>query len=358
MDSISQAALGAAVGQAALGPQVGRKALVWGAVVGTIPDLDVLAYPLMDQVTQLGWHRGHSHSFFFLALLTPLLAWLIWRLHGRRASWRGWMLLVYLAFITHILLDAFTVYGTQLFRPFTDLQAALNNISIIDPLFTVPLLLGLAGTLVWSRRRPRRAQKLNFVGLGLATGYIALTFVLKGWVGEVSERSLARQGIGWDRYMTAPTLFNSVLWRTTAQTDSGFWVGHYSLLDETDAIHFDFIPQQNSLLARYAGSPELERLKWFSQGYFIATEHDDQIRFHDLRFGEIGFPSDNADRQFVFTWRLGIDSAGEKREVTIQQLDMDVADPGAAMADLWNRLAGLEAGKRNSSADHSDLLRD
>ncbi|MBD3331441.1 metal-dependent hydrolase, partial [candidate division GN15 bacterium] len=137
MDSLTQLTLGAAVGEATLGKSAGNRAIMWGAIAGTLPDLDVIANPLLDEITQLGWHRGPSHAFFFLTIGAPILGWLISRVHGKYGSWRQWTVLVYFAFITHVILDTFTVYGTQLFRPFSHYPAAFNSISIIDPLYTL-----------------------------------------------------------------------------------------------------------------------------------------------------------------------------------------------------------------------------
>ena len=94
MDSITQAVLGAAVGEATLGRRVGHKAPLWGALLGTLPDLDVL-YPFADPVSAFTWHRGPSHSIFVLAALTPLVVWLILKLHpGTLEQRRGWYHLV------------------------------------------------------------------------------------------------------------------------------------------------------------------------------------------------------------------------------------------------------------------------
>ena len=118
MDSLTQLALGAAVGEATAGRQVGRRALLWGAIAGTIPDLDVFI-PLGDAVSDFTYHRSFSHSLFVLAALTPFIVWLILKIHPGTAAYRKrWYLLVYSVFATHVLLDSCTVYGTQIFWPF------------------------------------------------------------------------------------------------------------------------------------------------------------------------------------------------------------------------------------------------
>ena len=118
MDSLTQLTLGAAVGEATLGRQVGNRAILWGAICGTLPDLDVFI-PFGDAVRDFTYHRGFSHSLFVLAVLTPAMVWLILKFHPQTAPLRRrWYVLVFLSFFTHIVLDCFTVYGTQIFWPF------------------------------------------------------------------------------------------------------------------------------------------------------------------------------------------------------------------------------------------------
>ena len=130
MDTVTQIALGAAVGEATLGRKVGWRAPLWGGVCGLLPDLDVL-WPFADAVSAFTWHRGYSHSIAVLVLATPVVAWAAVRIHsGTRQFRRGWLLLAFLALLTHPLLDCFTVYGTQVLLPFSDLPVAWSTVFI------------------------------------------------------------------------------------------------------------------------------------------------------------------------------------------------------------------------------------
>lgn len=136
-------ALGAAVSVAV----VGRRMPVWkaaaiGAAFGTLPDLDVVI-DYGDPVRNMTFHRAESHALFWLTLFTPAAAWLLARLTGMADNLRLWCLNIWLILITHTLLDAMTVYGTQLLLPFSDTPLGVASIFIIDPLYTVPLLIGL-----------------------------------------------------------------------------------------------------------------------------------------------------------------------------------------------------------------------
>ena len=153
MDIITQIALGAAVGEATLGGKVGWRAPVWGGLCGLLPDLDV-PWPFADPVSAFTWHRGYTHALAVLVLATPAVAWAAVRIHpATRPFRRGWLLLAFLALVTHPLLDCFTVYGTQNFLPFSDLPVGWSTIFIIDPAFSVPVILGALAALVLARER-------------------------------------------------------------------------------------------------------------------------------------------------------------------------------------------------------------
>jgi inner membrane protein len=154
LDSLTQAALGAAVGTAVLGRRAGPRAALWGAVCGTLPDLDVL-WSHGDPVRDFTFHRAETHALFWLTVVSPLLGWLLARLNRDRQAWVRWSLLAWLALVTHALLDAFTVYGTQLLLPFSDYPVGLGSVFIIDPLYTVPLLAGVIAA-ASGRRAPTR----------------------------------------------------------------------------------------------------------------------------------------------------------------------------------------------------------
>ena len=335
MDSVSQAVLGAAVGEVVLGSRVGNKAILWGAVAGTIPDLDVLAYPLMDQISQLSWHRGPSHAFFYLILAAPIMAWVINRLHKGKATWRHWTLLLLLAFITHVLLDSFTVYGTQLFRPFSHFPVGFNSISIVDPLYTVPLLIAVVVAL-FLKRNSRRRLRLIIAGLALSTLYLGITVGFKFHVNAVAQDNFVRQNIRAEKYMTAPTLLNSVLWRITAKVEDGFKVGYYSLLDSDRDIEFSYLPQRDSLLLPVRHTEALARLEWFSRGYYVVSESEGELHFADIRFGtiDVGQPD---SRRFVFQWKIKETPARPERgEITQSEFKID--DPGRVFDNLWRRV--------------------
>ena len=284
MDSLTQVTLGAAVGTAVLGRRIGYRAALWGGICGTLPDLDVFV-PFGDPVADFTYHRSFSHSLLVLTALTPLLVWLIIRIHPQTAVYkRQWFWLVWLALITHSLLDSLTIYGTQVLWPLLDTPVGIGSIFIIDPLYTVPLLVGVLGALLlW--RKPARGARLNLWGLGLSTLYLGWSLVAQQIVTEQARTALAQQNIGYERLLATPAPFNTVLWRIVAMNKNHYHEGYYSLLDQHTNISFHEYPSQESLLEPLASHWPVERLRWFSKGFYKVSENNGKIIMSDLRMG-------------------------------------------------------------------------
>jgi len=310
MDSLTQIALGAAVGEATLGSKVGKKAPLWGAALGTLPDLDVLANPFVSEMTALAIHRGVTHSLFFIVLATPLFGMLLHRVHPReKATARGWSLLVGLTLATHVLLDCLTSYGTQVFYPFSDYPVIFGTVFVIDPLYTVPLSLGLIVALFYAPAS-RQRRIANYVGLGLSSAYLLLTIANKLYMETVFARALDHQGYAVERVFTKPMPLNNLFWSAIAEDRTGYWIGYYSLLDRSNHIDFHRVPKHHNLLGDARDTEAVARLRWFSRGYFSVSQRDDQLYVHDLRFGRSDFGVGTGTAPYVFTFRLTEDRHG------------------------------------------------
>jgi inner membrane protein len=283
MDSVTQIALGAAIGGATLGRTVGRRAILWGALCGTLPDLDVFL-PFGDPVKDFTYHRGFSHSLFVLTLVAPLITWLILKLHpGTAEHRRGWLLMVWLALVTHPLLDSFTVYGTQLFWPLTEYPVSGSTLFIIDPAYTLPLLAAVIATLVIGAAP--RARILCLAGIALSTGYLAWSLGAKLHVEQVARESLQAQGIAHARVLSTPGPFNTLLWRLVVMDDRGYYEGWYSLLDETRVVDFRHYPSDTGLLRGIEDDWAVQRLQWFTHGFYSVSRLADAVVISDLRMG-------------------------------------------------------------------------
>ena len=164
MDPLTHGLLGACVGQTLYGRSLGRPALVWGAVLGMAPDLDILARPA-DPLAEWIWHRGFTHALWFGPVVGGLVGYALWRWKGGALS--AWLALAVMALLTHPLLDLFTSWGTQLLAPFSNRRFALDAVAIIDPAYSLVLAAGIAlglraglATATRAARRGRGARAL------------------------------------------------------------------------------------------------------------------------------------------------------------------------------------------------------
>ncbi len=284
MDSLSQIALGAAVVVATMGRRTAVwKAALWGAVAGTLPDLDVLI-DHGDAISNMVLHRAETHALFWLTLFSLPLAAGIARLHGEWPLWRRWWLAIGLALLTHPLLDAMTVYGTQLALPFSNHPYGVGSVFIIDPLYTVPLLVGTVWAL--ASRGSRRGLAINLAGLLLSAAYLAWGVVAQQQVERIARASLASQGIAAERVLVTPTPFNSVLWRVVAMSGERFHEGFYSLLDAEPQIAFDAFDRGSDLEADMQALDGVQRIAAFSKGFYKLRQDGDRLLISDLRMGQ------------------------------------------------------------------------
>lgn len=341
MDSLTQIVLGAAVGEATLGKKVGNRAPLWGAIGGTIPDLDVITSFFQGEFEYFISHRGFTHSITFCVLMAPLLGILIHRVYkGQWGSVRDWTRLSFWAFLTHTLLDCCTSWGTQLFYPFSDYRVAWNNIFVADPLYTLPFLACVIVVLFLHRENKWR-RRWNNIGLVISSFYLLLTFLNKGTINAHFVNAFHAQGKSVQRYSTYPTPFNNLLWYTVGESPSAYYLGLHSLLGDPRNIQFTEIPKNHQLIEGYEDQRVIERLIWMSKGYYSLSREAGELYWHDLRFGIINQLTDESPEEpiFVFTFRLltedgtfyGIESDGPPGP---ERLDAE------SLAVFWEKIMG------------------
>jgi inner membrane protein len=294
MDSLSQIALGAAVGVATMGRRTPVwKSALWGAVAGTLPDLDVLI-DHGDPIRNMVLHRAETHALFWLTLFSLPFSAAIARIHDEWALWRRWWLAIWLVLITHPPLDAMTVYGTQLALPFSNHPFGVGSVFIIDPLYTLPLLAGAGWAL--ATRGNARGMVANAVGLVLSTTYLGWGFAAQQHVDSIARNSLAAQNISAERVLVTPTAFNSVLWRVLAISGEHYHEGFYSLLDAQPRVHFDRFPRGADLQAEVMAIDGISRLAAFSKGFFKLKQDGSRVLMSDLRMGQ--------EPNYIFTFAV------------------------------------------------------
>jgi inner membrane protein len=350
MDSLTQIALGSAIGVAVMGRRTAVwKAALWGAVAGTLPDLDAFIDHGND-VLNMTRHRAESHSLFFLTLGAPVLAWLVSRIHrapsGKTPSraWHGntppqptfgrWWLALWLVLFTHPLLDTMTIYGTQLLQPFTDHPFGVGSLFIIDPLYTVPLIVGVVAALRLQSTNPTaRGLRYNLAGLALSTLYLAWSLGAQQHATQVARASLADQNISAQGLLVTASPFNTVLWRLVATTPTHYFESHYSLLDDDHRISWTQHDRGAALMAEHGREPSVARMAAFTHGFYSLSETDGRLFVTDLRMGQ----------EPAYTFRFDLGSATARasgQHLPVQQsLRPDLS---TGLPWLWQRLWGQD----------------
>ncbi|SNR28121.1 inner membrane protein [Maribacter sedimenticola] len=332
MDSLTQIVLGAAVGEAVLGKKVGNKALLYGAIAGTIPDLDVVARYIFDTVTATEIHRGFTHSIFFSVLFAPIFGWLVWRLNRKEeATWKDWSWLMFWGLFTHPILDAFTTWGTQLFWPFST-RLAFQSIFVIDPLYTIPFLICLV-LILFKKRTSVKRKRLVRLGLIISSSYLALTLLLKGMAYQKFEEALTLNGIAYTAMNTRPAPFNTILWMANIDTEEAYLMADYSFFDR-QSISFKAYPKNHNLLGNLVTDDKVKRLIAITEGWYTVTEKEGKLYINDLRFGLISM--DTTEDQFAFSYQLNETTDG----LTVKEMPKNRKDAKRLMASLWQRIMG------------------
>ena len=400
MDSLTQIVLGAAAGEVVLGKKIGNRAMLWGAIGGTIPDLDVLGKFFLSTIDNLAFHRGISHSIFFsivgafligwmvdwmykssyhkwiavvfrflaailvgfavdfllkrlfpgsiipTLLLIPIMAFLLFKTSKSRyfsGNWeapdvsvREWQWLFFWSLFTHPILDCFTMYGTQLFAPFSDIRVAWSSVAVADLFYTVPFIICLFIASCLHRSSPKR-RFWNYLGIGLSSAYLVFTLINKQRMGEIFSAALEKENIEVERFVTNSYLLTNFLWTCTAETEDYYYQGLYSIFDSQE-ISFTPIEKKHDLLKGLETDPTIKTLRWFCDNYFsVFKRADGRLQFNDLRFGSFSGRAEGGD-DFIFKFYLkDLGNSYEMEEAIGGPPEGGEKD---VLKNLWSRIWG------------------
>ena len=330
MDSLSQAVLGASVA-GAIAPAGHRgKAMLLGAGLGTLPDLDVFI-DFGGAVENFTYHRGFSHSLLVLAPFSVLL-WLLlqrWWAPVREAPLR-WLCAIGLTLLTHPLLDAHTAYGTQLFWPLPVPPTSWATLFIIDPLYTLPLLVGV---LVAAFRRRVAGTALR-LGLVLSTLYVGWSWVAQATVSRNVEDALASMQLQDAPVFMTPTPLNTLLWRVVVMTDDGYLEGFDSLLIDEGVMRFTAHASAVDAMNIAGDVWAVERLRWFARDFVKASVENDKLVISDLRMGQ--------EPVYVFSHVVAARGNPHWTPISTELLPMSFGD--RALAETWDRIWSIPPG--------------
>ena len=399
MDSLTQITLGAACGELVLGKKIGNRAMLWGAVGGTIPDLDILANGFLTDVEALAFHRGISHSLFF-AVTTPFLfAYLTHQFYERgwyqhkgfkwinSIFWLG--LLMLLNFIPVMIsgsistrmvgittaLGLFVLYklwNNYLHNPLESITATYKDWTKLFfwSIFTHPLLDAFTayGTQLFApfsdyrvafntisvadpiytfpfiaflvaammlHRTKKWRLYLTYMGIIWSSAYLLFTVFNKQQIDTVFENALANQNIQYQRFRTSPTIFNNILWQGVAEADDVYYLGIYSLFDTKPTVSFYPLNKDHELIEKYKSNKDIQTLKWFSDGYYSIMKLPDG----KVQLSDVRYGSikEGSFEPEDFVFRFIIDPAA--KDLNIKEI-RGRENVGNAFAELFDRIKG------------------
>lgn len=286
MDPLSQGSFGATLAQSGSNKEKIRSATLLGCFGGLAPDLDILIISPTDPLLFLEFHRQFTHALVFIPIGALLVAAVLHRWLGKGLTFKESYLFCLLGYATHGLLDACTTYGTQLLWPFSDARIAWNNISIIDPILTLPVFaLVIVGVI---RRNPWFAR----TGLLWALVYLSFGLYQKERAEAAGYELAISRGHEPVRLEAKPGFAQLLLWKIVYEADGHFYVDAIRIGAETNIFpgdklevlslekHFPWLaPESQQAL-------DVERFRWFSNDY-LAKDPKVPNRIIDVRYSVV-----------------------------------------------------------------------
>ncbi len=286
MDPISQGAIGAVAPQVAMKPEKLRAVALLGCAAGLAPDLDIFIVSSTDPLMLLEYHRQFTHALAFIPVGAAVVALLLHPVVRRSLRPRESYLACLLGYGTHGLLDACTSYGTQLLWPFSDYRVAWNNVSVVDPLFTLPLLC----LVILAAVSRRRAFAVG--GLIWALGYLALGVVQLQRAEAAGALLAAERGHVPHRLTAKAGFTNLLVWKLMYEHDGRFYVDSIRAgltsraCPGASIARLDLKRDFPWLEPGSQQARDVERFRWFSDDW-VAVDPQVENRIVDMRYSVV-----------------------------------------------------------------------
>lgn len=330
MDLLTQGLIGSGIALSVARPDEIRKAALIGLLTGVAADMDFFIQSSSDPLLNLEFHRHFTHSIFFIPVAALLLSFLLWPVFRRYLPWSRIFLFSLCGYLLSGFIDACTSYGTRLLWPVSDERISFNIISIIDPVFTLTLFIGIVVGL--------KTKKNHFTRLFF---FIAATYLLLGsWqkhrIQQITADYAQSRGHPIERLLVKPTLGNNWLWRSVYQSKGYYYVNAFHLNPLTGNRHVFpgskvavFLPDDNSLQLPEDSvlNNDLRRFAYFSDQY-LALHPQKQDIIIDVRYSNLpnsilplwGIRMDKQQPQLHARYELFRDKSSETRKAFIAML--------------------------------------
>lgn len=329
MDSISHILIGAVTGETVAGNKLGKKAALWGAVIASLPDLDVIAQPFLKPAQSLLFHRGPTHSVIFCVLIIPLIAKLMTVIHKKTKDNRiDWIKLCSWCLFSHIFIDCFNSYGTAIFYPFSNFRVAFDCIGIVDIFLILPFVIALL-LFIFVKRRTKLRKIIASSAILLSALYLCFAIINKISIEHKVKSYLDSINVDYDKILTTPLPLTNLVWLVIVEDEDGFFSANYNFINK-HVNYAKYFSKNYHLAEKFDKNTEFMRLVRFSKGFYCLSrgENNEEIIFYDLRFASFDFDGAADLDKAVFVHRLKINENGElimqhhypKRKVDLEKL--------------------------------------
>jgi len=336
LDSLTQIVLGAAVGEAVGGRKMGWKASFWGAIAGTIPDLDVFFNNFYPPLEAALVHRGFSHSIVFAVLFSPIFAWLIHILYRKKYLYKTWLYLFFLGIITHPILDIFTNYGTSLLWPYPA-RLSLDSIFVIDPLYTLPFLICVIVAISMKRNAKWRSI-INWSGIILSTLYLLWGLIVQRTILYKSHDYFAQMNVEVGKiYVTAMPL-TTFYWEIVGEGKENYYITYKSIFGKNNPEDVEIITKNHYLLEQikwdYSQKHYPDLLKLFSKGFYAVEQRQENVYVYDLRFCTANKLTSGKVTMPIFCFAIKVDK--QNRAINVTQVRSTKKNIQIDLKSYWN----------------------
>lgn len=284
MDIFTQALLGSAVAQLGAKKSEIKIATFIGCIAGILADADIFIQSANDPLLFLDYHRHFTHAIAFIPIGALIGALICWPFVRKKINFSRLYFFAFLGYFLSGILDAFTGYGTHLLLPFSDERVAANLISVIDPVFSLSLLVGVIGNIKY------KSKKITTYSLVFCAVYLVTAHMQQGRATYIQSDIAKKRGHVIEKSIVKPTLGNIVLWRSIYLYQDQYyidaiWVGLSNdriylggaVKSVNPDINFSFIDKGSQLYQ------DIMRFKSFSNNY-IAFDPRDQSILGDIRY--------------------------------------------------------------------------
>jgi len=291
MDPVTQGVLGVSASQLVSTRYEKLTAALLGGVSGMAADLDVLIRSPGDPLFALEYHRHFTHALIFIpigALICCVVFRQLAKLFFKRnsLSFARTYLFCFAGYATHALLDACTTYGTQLLWPFSDMRVAWNNVSVVDPMFTVPLMIVVVVAIV------RRSNRFAWIGATYALSYLMLGVVQNHRAEAIASELAVSRGHQAIDLSLKPSFANIVVWKSVYEYQGRYYVdairvGMSGKIYQGESIaKLDLATHLPWLKPASQQAKDIERFRWFSNQY-LGLDPTNPHRIIDVRYSAV-----------------------------------------------------------------------